>query len=472
MKTSARLSACRFLVPGGTAMSLTASLRIRLATTLLALALLLPATVLAAGIELQEQDAAAQARALAVRAWLLNPSTLFYNPAGLAYLESLSFSVGDTLVFPNFNYEDPAAVNPKGSNINKVVPPPHAYLTYAREIGFGRLGVGAGVNFPFGLTLDWGDDFAGRNLVTKSALSIPEILAGFGYAPIPEVSIGATFVASPAHVYLKKFLGKEFGLPADDGIPIEDATVEMSGSGWGFGFNAGIQARPLPWLFLGINYRSAIHLGLEGNAHFNIDGLSDRSGFPDQKVETAFELPHIVAAGIGARFGSFYTELDLDYTFWSVFEEIPLTFPEDKTGALSQSVPEDWKDGLTVRWGNEYAVSDQFRVRLGGGYDQSPATPKYLSPMLPDSDRIFLMAGAGYTFDLGFSVDLGYGFTYFLPREVSGHVCTAADPECLDADGNLVPYAADGSVNWVGNRFPALYNNYAQLLTVTLGMTL
>ncbi len=449
-----------------------ASLRRRLLTVLAATLLLAPSAAFGAGIELQEQDSAAMGRVLAVRAWLQNPSTVFYNPAGLAYLESLAFAAGDTMVFPSFNYEDPAAVNPKGSNVNKLVPPPHVYASYARKFDFGRLGAGIGFNYPFGLTLDWGDDFSGKHLVTKSALTIAELTAGLGYSPIPEVSIGAAFVASPAHVYLKRYMGQQFGLAADDGSPIEDASVEMSGSGWGFGFTAGVQARPLPWLFIGANYRSAIHLGLEGNAHFNLDGLSDKSGFPDQKVETAFELPHIIAAGIGARFGSFYTEFDLDYTFWSIFEEIPLTFPEDQTGALTQSVPEYWKDGFTFRLGNEYAITDQLRVRLGVGYDQSPATDEYLSPMLPDSDRAFVMGGAGYTFDFGLSIDAAYGFTYFMPREVSGHACTTADPQCLDAEGNLIPYAEDGSTNWVGNRFPALYNNNAQLVSVTLGMTL
>jgi long-chain fatty acid transport protein len=448
------------------------TLPIRRFSALLLALLLVPATASGAGIELQEQDSAAMGRVLAVRAWLQNPSTVFYNPAGLAYLESLSFALGDTMVFPSFNYEDPAAVNPKGSNVNTLVPPPHAYLTYARKFDFGRIGVGVGYNYPFGLTLDWGDDFSGRHLVTKSALSIPELTVGLGYAPIPEVAIGAAFVASPAHVYLKRYMGKEFGLIADDGSPIEDATVEMSGGGWGFGFNAGVQARPVPWLYIGAVYRSAIHLGLDGNAHFNIDGLSDRSAFPDQKVETAFELPHIVALGIGARFGSFYTEIDVDYTFWSVFEDIPLTFPEDQTGALSQSIPEQWKDGFTFRLGNEYAVTDQFKVRLGVGYDQTPAVDDYLTPMLPDSDRAFVMGGAGYTFDFGLSVDAAYGFTYFLPREVSGHACTTSDPQCVDSDGNLIPYAEDGSANWVGNRFPAIYNNNAQLVSLTLGMTL
>jgi long-chain fatty acid transport protein len=439
-----------------------------------ALSLLISTDLLASGIELQEQDAAAQARALAVRALLDNPSVLFYNPAGLGYFEGLGLSLGDTLVFPRFNYSDPNAREPKASNENKAVAPPHAYVAVSFEPHkTGRLGFGLGFNYPFGLTLRWPDSFAGRHLVTESALQIPEILLSVGYSPVKYISIGAAFVASPASVYLKRYLGSDFGLVGGEGNPGRDDYVEMKGSGWGFGANVGIQARPTRWLTLGFVYRSAITLDMEGDAHFELsDSLLDRSVFHDQGVETSFKLPHIFALGIGLKFGRWYGEIDVDYTLWSVFEEIPLRFPEDASDQLSQSIPEHWKNTWTIRTGHEIAVWDTLKVRVGGGYDQNPVKDEYLTPMLPDSDRIFLSLGLGYKFQFGLTIDLAYMFTYFLPRKVEGHACSEADtdhPECFEED-QVDAFDGDGSANWVGNRFPASYKSQAHLLALTLGI--
>ena len=163
---------------------------------------------LAAGIELEEQSAVAQGRVLAVRALLNDPSTVFYNSAGLAYLDGFSFALGDTMAFPSFNYSDPSGPggHADAQNTNTVVPPPHAYAAYGMSLGGNsRLGVGLGVNVPFGLTLIWPEEFAGRHLVQESALMCPEITLGAAYSPVKQVSIGAAFVASPASVYLKRY---------------------------------------------------------------------------------------------------------------------------------------------------------------------------------------------------------------------------------------------------------------------------
>ena len=447
---------------------------------LLALVVLSPAA-LGSGIELQEQSAAAQGRALAVKARLDEASTVFYNPAGLAWLRGFQIQSGDTMVFPAFTARDARDVSAAeswgtASTTNTLIVPPHAYFSWGTDVGrTGGVGVGAGVNYPFGMAITWPDDFAGHHLVTGSNLLIPEILVGVGYAPVKQVSIGATLVVSPAQIWLKKYLGPEFGLVGDDGGPLTDASVAFAGMGVGVGANVGIQARPVKDLYLGFTYRSRISLKMTGDAHFSLDGLADRSGFPDQPVETEFQLPDIFSLALGYQIlDSWYAEVDLEYTLWSLFKEIPVVFPDDVTGSLSQPMPQDWRNTFTLRVGNEITLGaeDEWAIRAGGGYDQTPVTSTYLSPMLPDSDRIFAGLGGGYTFPFGFSIDMSYLYTYFVPREVNGHACTAGSPEAecaAAADGPA--YDAAGNVLWSGNRFPAHYTTHAHLLAITLSQS-
>ncbi len=435
-------------------------------------------TVFASGIELQEQSAVAQGRVLAVRAFLEDPSTVFYNPAGLAYLDGFHFAIGDTLVFPLFNYSDarnvPADQKYKdASNENLVVPPPHIYAAWGTSLGrAGRIGVGAGFNYPFGLTLVYPDDFAGKYLAAESSLLIPEITLGVAYSPIPEVSFGAGFVMSPAAVYMKQAMGKQFGLVADDGSPIKDSYVELAGQGWGFGYTVGVQARPIKNLYMGATFRSPISIEMQGDAHFEIPGLTDKSAFPDQKVETAFQLPDIISVGVAYRlFDVWLAEIDFEYFFWYRFKSIPMTFPDDKSGALSQELAQDWENGWVIRFGNEFQVTPNFVLRGGVGYDVNPVQDENMSPMLPDADRLFLAVGAGYRFDFGLKLDASVQTTYFLPRTVTGEACTAqsSDPACFDENGDFKAFNESGQATWSGNRFPSEWNNFAVLVATTIG---
>lgn len=447
----------------------------RLITTVVTVVILLASTlVLASGIELEEQSAVAMGRVLAVRALLEDASTVFYNAAGLAWLDGFYISGGDILVFPQFNCSDPNGIYADASNTNALVAPPHLYAAYGTSLGSaGRVGFGVGMNFPFGLTLVWPDDFAGRHLSAESSLMIPEILVGLGYAPVKQVSIGATLVISPASVYMKRYLGPKFGFVDKAGKPLADSNVEMAGGGTGLGFNVGMQVRPIEKLFVGFQYRSGIDLEMEGDAHFNYAGDLPDKPFADQKVETAFTLPHILAFGVGYRVHrKWYVEFDADYTFWSAFETIPLRFPEDATGSLDQEVPEYWKDGWIFRLGHEVYLTEALTLRLGSGYDQNPATDKYLSPMLPDADRIFNAIGVGYNIDFeSWSLNLNgtYMLTIFRDRTVNGRPCTSDDP-CLDDAGEQLPEFNDAGVrNWEGNNFPATYKTTAHLIGLTVG---
>lgn len=451
----------------------------KLAVSLLFL-VFLPTQVKAAGIELQEQSATAMGRVLAVRALLNDPSTVFFNPAGLAWLEDgFKIAVGDTMVFPHFTYSDPRdlpadQLRGDSKTVNPLVPPPHAYASYTLTLkGDQKLGFGAGFNYPFGLTIQWDDEFAGKYLAAESALMIPEITLGVSYSPLKQVSIGAAFVMSPSHVYMKRFMGPEFGLVGDDGNPIDDAFVEMAGDGWGFGYNVGIQVRPIDKLYFGATYRSPINIEMTGDAHFNLPGLEDRSAFPDQAVKTAFQLPDIVAVGVGYQIlPKWFSEFDFEYTFADKFKSIPLTFPDDTSGALSQEIAQDWENAYVLRWGNEVYVSKSFTMRAGIGFDKTPATDENLSPMLPDSDRIFGSVGAGYRFPFGLSLDAACQLTIFKERTVTGQACTetSTDPACFNESGDFVAYDENGAENWSGNRFPATYKTFAVLVAITAKM--
>ncbi len=436
---------------------------------------LLPRLALASGIEVSEQSAAAQGRALAVGARLEEASTLFYNPAGLGFLTGTQIQLGDTFIVPRFSYTDarelaPGETKRPGDTTDNVVPPPHFYISHAMPLAGGNLGLGLGLNFPYGMAVHWGEDFAGRHLVSEVELLLPQIMVGAAYAPNKKFSVGASMSIIPGQVYLEKYLGEEYGLVDDAGDPVEDAKVQMQGGGLALAVNLGIQYRPIEGLYLGLAYRGRSTLDMEGDAHFSLGGVSDGSSFPDQKLKSSVNLPDLFTLAVGYQvMPVWYTEVNVNYTVWSVFKEIPMTFPNDATGRLSQVIEEDWQSGWTLRWGNEVRLNKALALRAGTGIDQNPVKDDLLSPMLPDSNRFFASLGAGYSFPFGLTVDASYMVTIWMERTVKGTLCPAGstDPACADllASGNY----EDGSVPHTGNEFPGTYSSIAHLLAMTVG---
>jgi long-chain fatty acid transport protein len=96
-------------------------------------------------------------------------------------------------------------------------------------------------------------------------------------------------------------------------------------------------------------------------------------------------------------------EADVNWTGWSSFEELPITFPG---GELPSSViPERYDDVYNYRLGLSWSSAPNKQWRFGVVYDETPQPEESVSPLLPDSDRIGVTVGYGFE-----GVKLSYDF--------------------------------------------------------------
>ena len=391
----------------------------------------------AAGFYLGEQDSVASGRGLAVTAKLNEPSTIFFNPAGMAFLEGINVSAGFTAVFPYFNYSDPMGKRPSAKASRKEVWDPHLYATYT--LGK-KAAIGIGFNVPFGMVMDWGKKWAGATQIQKIDLKMPTFYFGAAVRPISQLAIGVSLRVVQAAVTLER----GFDLVDSNGDPSLGG-IKMSTDAVGFGAGLGITARPLDWLHIGFNYLSRVNFDFNnGEGKFTLPKGFDNSIFHDQKGTTRITTPDSVAFGVGFDVRKDVT-LELDYILmmWSSYKDLTITFASDPTGQLSKPQIKNWKNASSVRLGGEYRWKDTVAVRASFVWDQTPAPANTLSPDLPDSSRLVGSVGLGYRHPkIGVKVDTYLMFSYFLPREVK-------------SDVNPI--------------FPAKYDAYAVLFGLTVG---
>lgn len=369
----------------------------RLAVVPSALAILVFAhNALSAGIALDVQSGRGTGMAGAVTAMIDDSSSIFYNPAGIAQGKILDVQVGDSLILPSFRYTSLQGASTR--NAFEAVPP---FQIYESGGITDNLSIGVGVFTPFGLTIAWPSEWAGKSLVTRAALATYDFNPTAAYRLGP-FRIGAGFQAVRATVDLQRKIVTGAG----------EVSTELGAAAWGAGANVGAQLDVIPqYLSLGVQYRSAVGFNFDGAAHFDNVPPEFQTLLRDQRATTSLTTPDVVQIGVASRpIKNLVLDADVVWYGWAKFRSLDINFPNDSSQTLSRSSSrrKDWSNTINVHVGGEAAPTESWRIRAGVLYDPSPSPTETLTPDVPDADRLNLAVGGGYIHQSGLRIDLGY----------------------------------------------------------------
>jgi long-chain fatty acid transport protein len=364
----------------------------------------------AAGFGIFEQGTKAMGMGGAFTAQADDPSALFYNAGGLAFITKADGSIGVTYIHDTKAELHGANPFPGNGYTAKQKPlsafPPHAY--YVQPLG-STWKVGLGVETPFGLTTEWEHphQFAGRFISTKAKLEIFDVNPTIAWQVTPNLGIGIGGIARISDVELNREI--PVNNPFTQSI-VSGASLKLKGDfSEGYGFNAGLLYKATSDLSFGLSYRSKITVKYTGDAR--LTPLATGSAQLDAAiaaalplntnlpVKTSIDFPAMASVGVAYGFTpAFLVEVDANWTGWSSFKEVPITFTGGATNSLpSTTLPQNWKDAYNYRIGLRWQASPVSQWRLGYVFDQTPQPEENVSPLLPDSDRNGYSIGYGYT---------------------------------------------------------------------------
>jgi long-chain fatty acid transport protein len=393
-----------------------------------ALVALAAAPIHAAGFSIFEQGSKALGMAGAFTAQADDPSMLFYNAGGLAFVDRTGFSLGATWIrSTKADFQGSGAFPGPGYRAEQETLsqfPPHAYWVQPLSSTWK---FGLGIETPFGLTTSWKnpDQFAGRFLSTKASLQAFDINPTLGWQVTPTFGIGVGGIVRVSKVELNRHIAAvdPFTLQAADIGRLKLTSDYTKDS---YGFNIGILHRWNESFSWGLSYRSKISVKYEGSAR--LTPISTGDPVFDQilalqlpfntKLPVKTEIDYPDQASLGLAFAltrNLLLETDFDYTGWSSFKDVPITFTGGATNSLpSTNLPQNWKNSYSYRAGLRWTVSPASQWRFGFVYDQTPQPEEGVSPLLPDADRNGYCIGYGHT--QGFKYDVGLMFLDFKSR--------------------------------------------------------
>lgn len=393
----------------------------------LAAAVAMPATSLAAGFQLTEQSVNGLGRAFSGGAAMAeNASTIFYNPAGLTQLSGSEMMFSASIISLGADFDKTTAVDAtgqpltggEGGDVGKLGAVPTFY--YAKQIDE-NMTFGLGVNAPFGLSTDHPIDWVGRYQAVYSHVSTLNINPSIGYKMNDNWSVG--FGIDIMHMRVKLTNMVDYGAVCFGRVdPItcsalgltpqsRDGYATIEGDNWGYGFNAGLLYHSENTNF-GIHYRSKVDHELSGDATFtNAPTLFTAQGvFVPSDITADFETPESLSISVAHRLNDeWMISADATRTGWDTFQELRVNYASNQPDTVEE---ERWEDVWRYSVGVDWNYSPEWTFRAGYALDRTPVQDEYRTPRLPDEDRNWLSFGASYESSDSLSWNFGYAHLF------------------------------------------------------------
>ncbi|MBI1425445.1 MAG: hypothetical protein GC149_18575 [Gammaproteobacteria bacterium] len=284
-----------------------------------------------------------------------------------------------------------------------------------------RWSYGLALNVPFGLSVNWPDDWKGRYQVTKTGIETININPAVAYRINPQVSVGFGISAQYANAELANAI--DFGAVCFSQLDpttcsglgmtpqAADGKVTVKGNDWGYGYNFGFYITASAKTRVGVSYRSKIDYKLEGTADFTIPTQATvfNPAFTDTHVSVPLTLPEMVSAGLTHAFTpQFLLSADATWTRWSRLQSFEFTFENPAQPALS--IERNWKDAWRYALGAEYVKNSKWTYQGGIAFTQSAIPNETLDPAIPISDA-WSFSG-GFIYAVSTTMHIGAGFTH------------------------------------------------------------
>jgi long-chain fatty acid transport protein len=396
----------------------------------------------AAGFAIIEHSASGVGNSFAGGAAIAeDASTVYFNPAGLTKLEGRQLTGAIHYINPKSKFTNEGSTtalqqpltgdNDDGGKVGWV---PNLY--YVQDINE-QWKFGLGINAPFGLTVEYDDDWVGRYHAVKSDVLSVNINPSLAFKANEKMSFGFGLSAQYIDVELTSAidmgsvcLDQELGavIPPETCHALgsdpqqNDGFAKLTADSWDFGYNFGFLYEFSPASRMGVHYRSKVNHTVEGDARFKVPGeldfLTATGNFVNTNISADVALPDSISL-------SYFQELnpalaimfDWTLTRWSSFDELRIEYDSAQPDTVTT---EDWDDSNRFSAGLNFRLNPQWLLRFGLAYDQTPIpNSRHRTPRLPGNDRTWASFGFNFQPQDNLSMDFGYAHLFIPDADIN-----------------------------------------------------
>ena len=381
---------------------------------LLSSALLVGAMMYAGGFRVSLQGVKQLAQAH-TSAHAEDASVAFFNPAGMSFIPSkLSISAGGFGAKSMVTYQNTSTLESAESN-NPLGTPIYAAVAYKV---IDEVSVGFSFSTPFGNTIEFPNDWYGREMVQRLELK------AFYFQPMVSVKLAPWMSVGGSYIYAKGTVNWDKAATQLGGT-LNLFDDQATGSGFGLGF----YFQPNSKWDISVAYRSPVDMKAEnGIVSFNVAPSLYNSLGLDAAGKDNFSavLPLVDEFTVGATYKitpKWNVSADFNYSGWERYNKLTLDFENAPIGNQADNTilvaPKNFHNTKTFRFGTQYQLTDMIVGRAGYYYDESPYTDENFQAETPSFNTNVFTAGLGFKLPKGFGVDVAGGLALPKSRQIN-----------------------------------------------------
>lgn len=339
-------------------------------------------------------------------------SVAFFNPAGMSFIPSkLSVAAGGFGIKNTITYQNPTTGASYDTD-NPIGTPLYAAVAYKVV---DNVSVGFSFTTPFGSTIEWPADWAGKEIVQRMELK------GMYFQPMVSVKLAPWAAIGGSYIYATGLVDWSKAVTQLGGtLNLKDDNAS------GSGFTLGFYFQPTDKLDLSVAYRSPVEMKADkGVVTFT---KVSPSMYPALGLNSAGQdnfkatLPLIDEYTLAATYKitpKWQVSADFNYSGWGSYDALKLDFENAKIGNQASDPtllisPKNFHNTRTFRIGTQYMFTDMIAGRLGYYYDESPYEDVDFQAETPSFDLNVVTAGLGFRVAKSFGVDIAAGLA--LPK--------------------------------------------------------
>jgi len=328
-------------------------------------------------------------------------SSVFYNPAGLAFSSGLRFETNVFYPEMTSRVEYSQFPTPFESTLGKIRVSPFISLNIKDKFGFG-----IGAFTPSTMGASWPENWTGHALSIHSRFNSLYIrpVAAVKIAKFLSIGIGLDFISSDATWKFDRIFTFQQKGSGDSLASVSESNVSAKG----IGYVAGMMLRITDNFRIGGRYQPNVDLELEGSHYFLFPRFNDTPFSIYQDVSASLTLPQEFVLGLTYSFGRRLTflldyqrtgmsqikqwDFILDPLFYDEIEDYHGTRPDQ----IRQGVDLNLRDTSRIMFGVEYRLIDSVLIRAGYAHQKSAVDGLMIHPVYPDLETQILSFGIGF----------------------------------------------------------------------------
>ena len=345
-------------------------------------------------------------------------SALGYNPAGMTLMKRSGMQAGLTMTEVASKIRGIGDQSGKKTDMDFMIPLPSMFGQYNVN---DKLFLGAGIYVPFGLATRYGhDSFVAKdkNGVRRSELEVVDGNISAAYKVDNHLSLGVSGILRHIKGKLTSNVNKTLPVYGYSNLAYSDFKV----SGWSTTMNLGAMYEFDEDTRVGLSYRfkstqrTTGHHTVTVNPQFaamasmlNMQQINRFDSVSDPELPASWILSGYHK--FGEKWG---TTATVKYTQWHRFS----VFPAYSSGSGNLNVQYRWKDAWNFALGQDYYLNENWTLRAGLAWDQSPVpNSTYRTNRIPDTDRLWTSFGVSYATG-NHQFDFGYAHLFMMHGKV------------------------------------------------------